>query len=87
MIEYARKNAEKMKIQAEYEIMDTHSLHFTEISFDLIISRDVTWTLHNPIIAYREWIRVLKPSGLLLICDTNWHLYQYDSFIMEEVVR
>ncbi|EHQ91037.1 class I SAM-dependent methyltransferase [Desulfosporosinus youngiae] len=87
MIEKAGKNAEGAGIKAEFAVMDSHRLDFADQSFDLVISRNVTWTLHDPVTAYGEWKRVLKPGGRLLIFDANWHLYQYDSGLMEEVKK
>ena len=87
MIEIARKNVEKIGGHADFKIMDAHALDLNNDMFDLIISRNVTWTLHDPITAYREWFRVLKPGGLLLIFDANWNLYLYDPLIMDEVIK
>lgn len=87
MIENARENAEDAGIKANFAVMDSHHLDFTDHLFDLVISRNVVWTLHDPVAAYREWKRVLKPGGCLLIFDANWHLYQYDSGLMDEVKK
>ncbi|WP_178371630.1 class I SAM-dependent methyltransferase [Desulfitobacterium chlororespirans] len=85
MIEKARQNAAEAGIKADFALMDSHHLDFADDSFDLVISRNVTWTLHDPVTAYREWQRVLKPGGSLLIFDANWHLYQYDRELMDKV--
>ena len=47
--------------------MDSHQLSFDDNTFDLLINRNVTWTLYDPEQAYKEWYRVLKPGGRLLI--------------------
>ncbi|WP_040715624.1 class I SAM-dependent methyltransferase [Paenibacillus daejeonensis] len=44
-------------------------------SYDVIVSRDVVWTLPDPERAYAEWHRILKPGGKLIIFDGNY-LYQ-----------
>ncbi|WP_051237252.1 class I SAM-dependent methyltransferase [Paenibacillus pinihumi] len=46
--------------------------------FDLIVCRNVTWTLDDLEAAYQEWHRVLKPGGRLLIFDANWNRHLVD---------
>ena len=67
MIEAARALA-----AAERSIMDAEALDFADASFDAIISRNVMWNLPHPETAYREWLRVLKPGGLLLNYDAEY---------------
>ncbi|WP_341368190.1 class I SAM-dependent methyltransferase [Yoonia sp. BS5-3] len=43
-------------------------------SVDFAITRHLTWTLTNPLDAYCEWHRVLKPGGRMLINDHNFSL-------------
>ena len=42
------------------------AFNFQDESFDVVISRNLTWTLPEAAQAYKEWSRVLKPGGLLL---------------------
>ncbi|MEW9080452.1 hypothetical protein [Terrisporobacter glycolicus] len=39
---------ENCKDDCEFYIMDSHILEFEDNYFDLIVSRNVTWTLYNP---------------------------------------
>lgn len=61
--------------------MDAERLDFSDNSFDMVVTRNVTWTLPHPIEAYAEWQRVLKPGGILLNFDAeyakNAHKYLY----------
>lgn len=52
--------------------MDAQDLKFEDCSFDLIISRNVTWTLPDPKKAYAEWCRVLAPGGKIVNFDANY---------------
>lgn len=59
--------------------MDAQQLEFEDNSFDLVISRNVLWNLEKPEQAYKEWLRVLKPGGILLNCDGNFYYYVTDA--------
>ena len=72
MIEEARKINEEMNQGAEFYVMDAEHLSFADESFDLVITRNLTWTLPNAAGAYREWQRVLKKGGSLLNFDANY---------------
>ena len=85
MIRQARINAIGENINPTFKVMDSHFLDFPDNHFDVVLSRNVTWTLHNPIAAYKEWNRVLRPNGRLLIFDANWHLHDYDKELFREV--
>lgn len=41
-------------------------------AFDAVVCRHLVWTLTDPAAAFREWRRVLKPGGTLLVFDGNW---------------
>lgn len=41
-------------------------------AFDAVVSRHASWLFLNPEQAYREWVRLLKPGGILLNLDANW---------------
>ncbi len=43
-----------------------------DASYDAIVTRHLVWTLVDPDAAFREWRRVLKPGGHLLIVDGDW---------------
>ncbi|MEW5954433.1 MAG: class I SAM-dependent methyltransferase [Bacillota bacterium] len=78
MLAVARENVLRAGFQAEFYNMDSHELIFVDETFDLLICRNLTWTLREPQRAYREWHRILKPGGRLLIFDANWHLRLFD---------
>jgi ubiquinone/menaquinone biosynthesis C-methylase UbiE len=50
---------------------DAESLPFQSSSFDLVVSRNLLWTLSEPVKALIEWKRVLKPGGKILAFDGN----------------
>ena len=78
MLDTSKKNAGNLCKKITFYKMDAQNLKFEDESFDVIISRNLTWNLKDPKKAYREWQRVLKPGGKLLNFDANWYGYLYD---------
>ena len=71
MIEEAAALAAEEKSNARFQVMDAEKLAFPDKTFDVIVSRNVTWNLPHPEKAYVEWLRVLKTGGLLLNYDAQ----------------
>ena len=71
-----RHNADNAKLM----IMDAENTDFPNESFDAVISRNLTWNLPRPALAYREWHRVLKPGGVLINYDAEYAkgFHKYD---------
>ena len=78
MLREARKNAGDLAARITYLEMNAEALTFPDGSFDVLLSRNLTWNLPHPETAYREWRRVLRPGGLLLNFDANWYHYLFD---------
>ncbi|WP_102401393.1 class I SAM-dependent methyltransferase [Haloimpatiens massiliensis] len=78
MVQVASRNAKKVNVSPKFRVMDNHKLEFEDNTFDILVCRNVTWTLERPKEAYKEWYRVIKPQGKLIIFDANWHLHEYD---------
>ena len=87
MLEKAVANVASYGVRAKIIRMDCHKLKFPDETFDLVVSRNVTHTLQDHVQAYSEWKRVLKPGGVLLIFDANWHLPSVDPEMMKESIR
>lgn len=79
MLEEARKNAGPMVSRICWMEMNAESLAFPDAAFDVVLSRNLTWNLPNPELAYAEWMRVLRPGGLLLNFDANWYGYLFNA--------
>ena len=78
MLAEARLNAGSLADCIEFRRGNAEDLGLPDSSFDIVISRNLTWNLPHPDIAYSEWCRVLKPGGLLINFDANWYRYLYD---------
>lgn len=62
----------------KFHLGDVTELPFANATFDVVLSRNVTWLMSDPIKAYTEWHRVLKSGGKLLVFDANWYTYLID---------
>lgn len=78
MIWYARRNAKALDLDVKFFRMDAHHLTFKDDEFDLVIMKDVLWMLSDPMGAYSECLRVLKPGGNAVVMDGNYYLYLKD---------
>lgn len=72
MIERGKSLLHRHEIDAELLVMDAENLVFPDETFDLVISRNLTWNLPRPDRAYAEWYRVLKKDGILLNFDAEY---------------
>ncbi len=76
--EMIKKADEMIKICGPFEgevkamVMDAEKLDFEDGSFDVVITRNLTWTLPHPVEAYGEWFRVLKKGGIMLNFDAEY---------------
>lgn len=87
MLSHARENAQIIGAAPELIEGDFAALPFEDGTFDLLISRNVTHTIRDHLKVYGEWNRVLKPGGVLLIFDANWHLPYQPGPVREDAIR
>lgn len=71
MLEQARANAQWLGASVEFRQGDAENLPFPDQFFSGLTNRIVLWTLPHPEQALVEWKRVLRPSGRIVIIDTN----------------
>jgi SAM-dependent methyltransferase len=72
MIAQARKNTALHGVRPVLEVMNSDAAAFPDECFDVIISRNVVWTLTKPLETFEEWMRLLKRGGRLVIFDGDW---------------
>ena len=60
VITNSRILAKEEQVTCDFQVMDAEHLTFQDESFDVVISRNLTWTLPEAAQAYKEWSRVLK---------------------------
>lgn len=78
MLAEASRNAGSLADKIGFMEMNAESLSFEDCSFDIVVTRNLTWNLAHPAEAYAEWCRVLRPGGLLINFDANWYAYLFD---------
>jgi len=77
MISHAKQNVIKHKLDIAFQTGDAEKLEFDSNTFDVVVSRNLLWTLPSPDKALREWQRVLKPGGTLVVSDGLWMNYTW----------
>lgn len=78
MLEQAKANAGELAEKICFLKMDAQTLEFPDNEFDVIVTRNLTWNLPDPVKAYGEWRRVLRDGGVMLNIDSNWYAYLFD---------
>lgn len=73
MIEHAEHMAAVLGLDAHFQIMDAEEPAFPPESFDVLVTRNLTWTLPHIAKAYREWYKLLKPGGVLINFDADYN--------------
>lgn len=78
MLNKAKENSGEYKNSIKFMKMDAHELEFEDNTFDLIVTRNLTWNLKDPIKAYKEWHRVLTKGGKMINFDANWYNHLFN---------
>jgi SAM-dependent methyltransferase len=87
MLQEAERNAEVAGTDIDFIKGDVENLDLAAESFDLIISRNVTWTLKNPVRTYENWFKLLRTGGKLIVFDANWYLRLSCSKLQDQYAR
>jgi ubiquinone/menaquinone biosynthesis C-methylase UbiE len=69
MLDVARANATKYRLNANLDIMDAEHLEFPDGSFDTVVSTLSTCTFPDPVKALQEMKRVCRTNGLILLLE------------------
>ncbi len=71
MLERARRKHATLGSGARFLVGDAEDTRQPDRHFDAIVTRHLVWTLPDPRAAFADWLRVLKPGGVLLVLDTD----------------
>lgn len=72
MIEGAERTSEILGLNARFIVMDAEDPDFEKESFDVILTRNLTWALPHMERAYRHWYRLLAPGGVMINFDADY---------------
>ena len=72
MLERARRKAKDRRRSISFRLGDAENTMEPDGRYDVVVNRHLVWTLVDPAAAFREWLRVLKPGGRLLIIDGDF---------------
>lgn len=72
MLERARAKARARGRAIRFLMGDAENTMELDDSYDVITNRHLVWTLVDPLSAFREWHRLLRPGGRLLIVDGDF---------------
>ena len=75
MIEKAKEASETLGLPVDFRVMDAEHPDLEEESFDVLVTRNLTWTLPHLPAAYHEWYHLLKPGGVLINFDADYANY------------
>lgn len=69
-----------------YLVGDTHKAEiFDEATFDLVVSRQVVCHFYDPLQAFRNWHRWLKPDGQVVVIDGLWSRTGWDDALVDHL--
>lgn len=66
-LEKAKQKIKNTNIPIKFVMEDAEKLSFEDNLFDAVVSRHLIWTLANPKAAFKEWARVTKPGGKVIV--------------------
>lgn len=72
MLAQARIHAEQRSLSATFRAGDAVAPPLDQESLDAIICRHLLWTLREPQVALKNWHRLLRPRGRVVVIDGFW---------------
>jgi ubiquinone/menaquinone biosynthesis C-methylase UbiE len=73
MLARAREKASKKLFEASFRKGDAEVPPFDTGTFDVVVNRHLLWTLPHPDAAVRNWKKVLRKGGMLIVVDGLWN--------------
>jgi ubiquinone/menaquinone biosynthesis C-methylase UbiE len=73
MVAAARAKAAALGVGATFTVGDAADPPVADASADIVLVRHVLWAMPDPDAAVARWLRLLRPSGRLLLVEGRWH--------------
>ena len=71
MVEAAKRKAAGIR-GARFTQGDAFAPPLPEGSYDVVLCRHVLWAMPDPAVALTRWLRLLSPSGRLVLVEGHW---------------
>lgn len=68
MIERARAKVP----ESRFVIADAAAPSLPAAKYDVVLCRHVLWAISEPVDAFRRWVALLKPGGIVVLIEGNW---------------
>ncbi|AKB27400.1 hypothetical protein MSSIT_0681 [Methanosarcina siciliae T4/M] len=69
MLAKAREKTSRKKYEINFRAGDAENPPFEAETFDVVVTRHLLWTLPHPDTAVRNWKKVLRKGGVLIVID------------------
>lgn len=73
MVAAAQSKAAALAVDAEFVVGDAANPPLPDTTFDVVLVRHVLWAMPDADAAVERWLRLLRPSGRLLLVEGRWH--------------
>lgn len=73
MLVKAREKASSKMLDLTFKKGDAEDPLFEPGTFDVVVNRHLLWTLPHPDTAVKNWKKVLKEGGVLIVIDGLWN--------------
>ena len=72
MIKRACGKAAAGGLAVDFAVGDASRPPWADESFDVVVCRHVLWALEDHAAVLREWVRILRPTGRLILIEGRW---------------
>lgn len=72
MVDRASRKAQDHAVNVDFRVGDAAEPP-VEGLFDVVLGRHVLWALPDPSSALERWLRLLSPTGVLVLVEGFWH--------------
>lgn len=59
--------------EAAFVVADASSPPFEQGAYDVVLCRHVLWALPDPVAAFARWVKLLNPTGVVVLVEGSWH--------------
>ncbi len=83
----ARARAKHVGSAVRFHLGDAENTMMPDDRYDVVICRHLVWTLVDPQAALKDWLRVLKPGGAVVVVDGDWVNRSWKARLLQRLSR